>query len=286
MGVGEMLDAAINLYRIHWRTLMAIVAFVIVPLAFVEEALLALTTGGTTVGFGETATTSPGQADTYLALGVVFALLQYLLVRPFLTGATVRAVAGAYLGEMPTVGPVYAFALRRMGSIVWVIVLSTLGLIGIFAAAFGFAVLLGAIGAWPLAVLPALGAMVLGVVVYVRWSFGSPVVVVETGRGTGALRRSWGLTSKAFWKIFGTGLLALVLTGIANTVLGIVPTFLSYGLGSSGWLLRAMGSAAASVVTTPFLTIVVVLLYFDQRIRKEGLDLSIMAQELQSHHPS
>jgi hypothetical protein len=47
-----------------------------------------------------------------------------------------------------------------------------------------------------------------------------------------------------------------------------------------------VGSAAASVVTTPFLTIVVVLLYFDQRIRKEGLDLSIMAQELQSHHPS
>ena len=42
-----MLDAAINLYRTHWRTLMAIVAFVVVPLTFVEEAVLTLTTGGT-----------------------------------------------------------------------------------------------------------------------------------------------------------------------------------------------------------------------------------------------
>jgi hypothetical protein len=77
-----------------------------------------------------------------------------------------------------------------------------------------------------------------------------------------------------------------VLTGIANTILGLVPTALSYGLGSWGWLLRAVGSAAASVVTTPFVTIVVVLLYFDQRIRKEGLDLSIMAQELRTQRPS
>jgi hypothetical protein len=286
MRVGEMLDAAIKLYRIHWRTLMAIVAFVMVPLTFVEEAVLVLTTGGTTVGFGQTATISQGQADTYVALGVVFALLQYLLVRPFLTGATVRAVAAAYLGEIPAVGPVYSFALRRLGSIVWVLMLTALALIGILVAAGGFAALLGAIGAWPLAVPLFLAAGVLCLLVYVRWAFGSAVVVVEDGRGTGALRRSWGLTSKAFWKIFGTGLLAMVLTAIANTILGLVPTALSYGLGSWGWLLRAGGSAAAAVVTTPFVTIVVVLLYFDQRIRKEGLDLSIMAQELRTQRPS
>jgi hypothetical protein len=169
---------------------------------------------------------------------------------------------------------------------VWVLVLTMLALIGILVAAGGFAALFGAIGAWPLAVPVFLAAGVLCLLVYVRWAFGSAVVVVEDGRGTGALRRSWGLTSKAFWKIFGTGLLALVLTGIANTILGLVPTALSFGLGSWGWLLRAVGSAAASVVTTPFVTIVVVLLYFDQRIRKEGLDLSIMAQELRTQRPS
>jgi hypothetical protein len=286
MRVGEMLDAAIRLYRIHWRTLMAIVGFVMVPLIFLQEAVLALAAGGTTVGFGGTATISQGQADTYVALGVVFALLQFLVVRPFLTGATVRAVAAAYLGEIPAVGPVYSFALRRLGSIVWVLILTALTLIGILVAAGGFAALLGALGVWPLAVPLFLAAGVLCLLVYVRWTFGSAVVVVEDGRGTGALRRSWGLTSKAFWKIFGTGLLAIVLTAIANTILSLVPTALSYGLGSGGWLLRAVGSAAASVVTTPFVTIVVVLLYFDQRIRKEGLDLSIMAQELRSQPPS
>jgi hypothetical protein len=34
------------------------------------------------------------------------------------------------------------------------------------------------------------------------------------------------------------------------------------------------------VVTTPFATMVTVLLYFDQRLRKEGMDLAIMSKEL------
>ncbi len=281
MGVGEMLDAAVNLYRLHWRTLMAIVAFVIVPITFVQEALLAGVTG-TTVGFGQPTTVSQGSLDAYFAIAGPFALVQFLIVRPFLTAAIVRAVAAAYQGEGSEVGAVYAFALRRLGSILWVLVLTTLALIGILVAALGFTALFAAIHAWPLAIPVFLGAVVLIVVVYVRWQFGPAVVVVEGGRGTAALRRSWGLISRAFWKVLGTELLAGLLVSIASTVLAVIPTLLSGGMGYWGWVVRAVGAAAASVVTTPFATIVLVLLYFDQRIRKEGLDLSIMAQELRS----
>lgn len=281
MGVGEMLDAAVNLYRLHWRTLMTIVALVIVPVTFVEEALLAGVTG-TTVSFGQPTTVSQGTLDAYFAIAGLFALLQFLIVRPFLTAAIVRAVAAAYLGEESEVRPVYAFALRRLGSILWVLVLTTLALIGILVAAFGFTALFAAIHAWPLTIPVFLGATVLTVVVYVRWEFGPAVVVVEGARGTAALRRSWGLTTRAFWKVLGTGLLAGLLVSIASTVLAVIPTLLSEAIGYWGWLVRAVGAAAASVVTTPFVTIVLVLLYFDQRIRKEGLDLSIMAQELSS----
>lgn len=281
MGVGEMLDAAVNLYRLHWRTLMAIVAFVIVPVTFVQEALQAGVTG-TTVGFGPPTTVSQRTLDAYFAIAGLFALVQFLIVRPFLTAAIVRAVAAAYEGEASEVGPAYAFALRKLGSILWVLVLTTLALIGILVAALGFSALFAAIHAWPLAIPAFLGAVVLIVVVYVRWQFGPAVVVVEGGRGRAALRRSWGLTSRAFWKVLGTELLAGLLVSIASTVLAVIPTLLSGALGYWGWVVRAAGGAAASVVTTPFATIVLVLLYFDQRIRKEGLDLSIMAQELRS----
>src|SRR5919106_6769055 len=36
MGIGELLDAAIKLYRAEWKTLMLIVAIVLVPVSFIE----------------------------------------------------------------------------------------------------------------------------------------------------------------------------------------------------------------------------------------------------------
>jgi hypothetical protein len=35
-----------------------------------------------------------------------------------------------------------------------------------------------------------------------------------------------------------------------------------------------------NVLTTPYTNLVVVLLYFDARIRKEGFDMEVMAREL------
>src|SRR5688572_9232043 len=39
MGVGEILDAAIKLYRSQWKSLMAIVAIALVPLTFLQVFL-------------------------------------------------------------------------------------------------------------------------------------------------------------------------------------------------------------------------------------------------------
>jgi hypothetical protein len=39
-------------------------------------------------------------------------------------------------------------------------------------------------------------------------------------------------------------------------------------------------TALASVIVTPFTIGVIVLLYFDARIRKEGFDLAVMAREV------
>lgn len=52
-----------------------------------------------------------------------------------------------------------------------------------------------------------------------------------------------------------------------NVVLGSILAFIGEGIGGT--------------LITPFGLIVQVLLYFDLRIRKEGLDLSLMAQQLE-----
>lgn len=277
MRVGETLDAAIHLYRMHWKTFMAIVAIVSVPFVFLQHLSYTLVGGST--GLTE-APAQDASAGGIVGVMVSFAALDLLLVRPFLTAAIVRAVAAAYLGEVPMVAPVYSFAVRHLASILWVLLLGFLAIAAVFLAAFGFSALFVTVGATPLVVLVVLGATGFAVVLYVRWLFGPSVLVVEGLRGSGALARSWRLSSKSFWKIAGTMVLGSILTSVIGGIFAIVPSLLSTWLGSAGWLLRAAGSAIAAVVTTPFVTMVAVLLYFDQRIRKEGMDLAIMSREL------
>lgn len=278
---GETIDAAIGLYRAHWKTFMAIVAFVMVPFVFLQQLATTLLVGGEFLGLTAPAVSNE-RAAWFVGLGITFAALDFLLIRPFLTAAMVRAVASAYLGEIPSVGPTYRFAIRRLGSILWVLLLAVLAVVAVFAAALGFSALFVAIEAVPLVIAVMLAAGVLAATLYVRWQFGPSVVIVEGERGTAALRRSWRLSSHAFWKIVGTTILGSILAGVVGGLFAIVPMLLSIPLGSAGWLVRAGGSALSSVITTPFVTMITVLLYFDQRIRKEGLDLSIMSSELQA----
>ena len=276
MRVGETLDAAITLYRMHWKTFMAIVAIVSVPYVFLQHLSYTLVGGST--GLTEAPARDAGAG--IVGVMVVFFLLDLLLIRPFLTAGIVRAVAAAYLGENPAVAPAYAFAVHHLTSILWVLLLGLLAIVAIVLAAFLLSGMFVAVGASPLVVLVMLAAIGFAVVLYVRWLFGPSVLVVEGLRGSAALGRSWRLSSKAFWKIAGTMVLGSILTSVVGGIFAIVPSLVSTWLGSAGWLLRAAGSSLAAVVTTPFATMVTVLLYFDQRIRKEGMDLAIMSKEL------
>jgi hypothetical protein len=58
-----------------------------------------------------------------------------------------------------------------------------------------------------------------------------------------------------------------------------VPTVIG-AIVPAGWLLRAAGGVLSAIVTTPFVTAVTVLLYFDARVRREGLDISLMLREI------
>lgn len=254
MRVGELLDAAIKLYRAQWKTFMGIAAFVLVPYHFVEQFL------GWRVGRPfedvEAATATPDGAAA--ALAIAFGALGFLFIQPFLTGAFARATSEIYLGGAPSIGDTYRFALSRTHSILWVTFLAAM------AAIFG------------------LLALVIGAVfVYVRFLFGPAVVIVEGTRGTDALRRSWRLARGFFWKILGTTVLAGILTSIIGGILQFPLGLAGVAAGESGWFLAGLGAAIAAVITGPFSAVVGVLLYFDMRIRKEGLDLALMAQEIE-----
>jgi hypothetical protein len=248
MGIGEILGTAFQLYRRHWRTLLAIAAVVVVPLTLLQYLFgdLVRTQGETTRnGVVETATWSVGIAGLLAALA---GILMYLV----LTGAITRAVAAEVAGEDPSVEQSYRFGFHRLGSVLLVSVLVGLAIIG------------GLI----LFVIP-------GIYVGVRLCVSIEALVVEGRRGTEALGRSWSLVGGHWWHAFFTLLVAALLTGIVNAVI-------TAPFGATNWFVQGVAAAVATVVTLPYGVLVGVLLYLDLRARKERLSLEALRADLQA----
>jgi hypothetical protein len=262
MRIGETLDAAIKLYRAHWKTFMGIAAFILVPVNFLQSFLTRNVATSNPFNLSTRPPALPENSDYVAAISAVFGIALFLFIQPFLAAAFARATSDVYMGGKPTIGGVYRFAFSRTHSILWVSLLSGLAVVG------GLILLI-----------------VPGILFAIRFTFGSIVVAVEGARGTSAMRRSWRLAKGHFWKILGTLFLAGLLAGVIASVLSLPFTVAGVAMGSSGWFLRWIGASIAAVITRPFSAMVGVLLYFDMRVRKEGLDLALMARELERPGP-
>jgi hypothetical protein len=249
MGIGEILSAAFQLYRRHWRTLLAIAAVVVVPFTLLQYLIGdQVRTRGEETANGvvvETATWAVGIAGLVAALaGVVMFLV--------LTGAITRAVAAEVAGEDPSVEQSYRFGFHRFWSVLLVSVL----------------VGLATIGGLILFIIP-------GIYIGVRLAVSIEALVVEGRRGTEAMGRSWELVGGHWWHAFGTLVVAGLLTGVVNALI-------TAPFGNTSWFVQAIAAAVATVVTLPYGVLVGVLLYLDLRARKENLNLERLRADLQA----
>jgi hypothetical protein len=248
MRIGEILSTGFQLYRRHWRTLLAIAAVVVVPITLLQYLFgdLVRTQGETTRnGVVETASWSVGIAALLAALA---GIVMYLA----LTGAITRAVAAEVAGEDPSVEQSYRFGFHRLGSVLLVSVLVGLAVIG------------GLI----LFIIP-------GIYIAIRLCVSIEALVVEGRRGTEAMGRSWALVGGHWWHAFGTLVVAGLLTGIVNAVI-------TSPFGDTSWFWQGVAAAAATVITLPYGALVGVLLYLDLRARKENLTMETLRTDLQA----
>ncbi len=96
--------------------------------------------------------------------------------------------------------------------------------------------------------------------------------MIEDRRGREALKRSWNLVKGRSWPVFGT----IVIVGIGTSLLSGLLTQL---FGDSA-VAQAFGGAIASIITTPYLALVSVLIYLDARVRKERYGPADLEAEL------
>ena len=168
-----------------------------------------------------------------------------------LTGAIAWAVARILVGREPDISDCYRNGYRRIWSILLVAVLSAL-----------------AIGAgFILFVIP-------GFIVLTRLSVAIPAVVIEQRKGTDALGRSWTLVKGYGWPVFGALIVSWLIAGIVNGILTAI--------GGDNWFVSGIFAAIGSIITTPFTALVVGLIYFDLRVRKENLDVATLEREVQA----
>lgn len=263
MSVGEILDGALAIYRVHFGTLVAVVV-VCQGVPAVMNVYVAL--GG---GFVEHPITAL-VATLLSGLGGLVA-----------AGATIWIISEVFLGEDPTMGDALGFALDK----IWRIFVAGLAKYLLIGLAFGVplavaGVMLAVALQSPVFVLLAAALMPVGVVLAIVLAAGyavvtQAVVLEPLAAATDALGRSWALTKGAKGKA--------LLLGIVTFVLVFLPLMIAGAVAALFPLTETAVDVAAqllSLMVYPISPCVFTLFYYDLRVRKEGFDLTHLSERL------
>jgi MFS family permease len=279
LGIGEILDTAIKIYRSRFATLVKAVLLVVAPVQ-VLSAIVQISIPQDTID------PVTQEVDVASAVGAGAALVIVTLlgfVAAQLATATVfKIISSAYLGEHEDWRSSLSFALRRLHRVIWVAVLPVLFLGLVVGVSVVLAILLTL---WSIPFILAFAVLLF--YLYFCWYFAIPALLMEECRGTKALRRSRQLVKGRFWPSFGTVVIATMLAGIvAAAMQGAV---LAVVLNTESELIRTVAQAiagtATSALVTPFSAAAILVIYFDLRVRKEGFDLELLARTLGTDVP-
>lgn len=258
-GIGEILDAAVALYRARFTKLVRVAVFVVVPVQ-VLSAVVLLSAQPDHYTIGVTGTVTPQYAASSffvrLAAVIVVAIVSALSTALIVAVCT-RVVADAYIGRTSetrdAVRAVRPRVLAIIGTSLIVLVSEGVGL------AFCF----------------------VGVVVPLTiFAVSIPVLILEGVGVSAAIGRSVTLTKGHVLHVVGLVVTAQLLASVLNVALAEgVSLVLRVGGGTVAVVIgQSIASAIAGVLTTPFIATATVVLYFDLRIRDEAYDVQMLIQ--------
>ncbi|WP_141205310.1 glycerophosphoryl diester phosphodiesterase membrane domain-containing protein [Streptomyces griseorubiginosus] len=298
LGVGEILDGAVSTMRTYWRTVLGISLTV----AVVTQVLVILLQGFVlNDSAGSEALNDPSASadevtralgETMVSTTVVFliSLIGTIVATALLTTVTSRAV----LGRPVTTGEAWRDArpqVPRLFGLIFLLLLITFGVLAVGALPGILVAVAGSEGGGiALAVVGVLGASAVALWLMIRFSLASPALMLEKQTIVKSMSRSTKLVRGSWWRVLGIQLLAGIIANIVAAIVVLPFTFLAAalsgdgvggfvnGTGDLGWtflIVSGIGSVIGSMITFPISAGVTVLLYIDQRIRREALDLEL-----------
>jgi hypothetical protein len=289
LALGEILDVSIKLYRTCFGALVRPVAVILVPLYALVGAITASTVSstpvvqqGTSPLTGAPVTTINTKAAWTLVAASLLILVITAVATWLATATSVMTVSQGYLGGTPNWRRSLAFAWKRFGSVALVslrVLLPTLSVLAVVLVAIAtksYLLLLLEIAAVPVTVY-----------FYIAWYTSIPVLMLEGATGRKATERSRQLVTGRWWAIFGTLLLVALLVDVLSGAFESVVRLAAggaFGQGSTGTIVATVISQAiVQLFLLPYSVCVLIVLYFDLRVRKEGFDLQLLANEVGLH---
>ena len=288
LGLGELLDGAIQAMRANPRVMLGLSAIIVTVSQVVQVVGLAILTRplssldanqelsdaaliGVVAGGGAT-----------LLIGLVLSFV----VQVILTGILTVVVSRAVLGQTMTAGDAWHAVRPRLWPLFGLTLLVALIIVAAVLVGGVPALIIGLAGGpgWLVAVVAVLGILagfVAAIWLYVSLALSSPALVLEKQPVVGAMRRSRLLVKNAWWRTFGILLLTAILVGVISAAVSFPFVALSAFFGGTtgtslpALVLNGLAGVVAGVITFPFAAGVTVLLYVDRRIRREGLDLEL-----------
>ena len=256
--IGDLLDETFRMYRRHFLFFAGLSIILSIPQAALAGFTYHAFSGLLQVG-------NPGQppdlsvlTSTLAADGIFFVVILALL--PFSYGAVTYAACESALGRPITLAGVLSGVLRRY-----------FHLLGYSLLIFAMAVVFCLIPLW--------------IWIWVGWAVVMPVMFVENVGLGAAMGRSWRLVQGRWWRTFLILFLMFVLSYVVSIALSafitLGQTLLEIVISPAVvlWISGATSVIVGSLVD-PVIEIALVLVYFDLRVRREGLDLFQLAQQV------
>ncbi|MEU8724219.1 hypothetical protein [Streptomyces antimycoticus] len=301
LAVSEILDGAVAIMRAHWRTVLGISLIV----SIVTQGLITAATGlwfndargnESNVLDDPDATVSQAMRSVGAALGdsgvtLLLGVLGTIVTTALLTVVTARAV----LGRSASTKEAWSGARPHLLQLCGLLLLIPIIAVGVIAAGMTPGLLLAFAGVHSegaaLASLGGFAAAGVAAWLWVRFSLAPPALMLEKQGIIKALRRSFKLVRGAWGRVFGIQLLAVVMVFIVGAIVEIPTSLIAMVIGGDNamdWLsgesvsvswtflvVVGVGGVLSSTITFPISAGVTALLYMDQRIRREALDLEL-----------
>ena len=257
LSIGEILDAALKVVIRHWKPLMLAVIVPILPLTILSVLLTASLE--TDLSQFETSGDPADIEAVVLGLGRarVARQLPHDVHRP---GGLLQGRRGRVAGRRAVRRPVVAVRVAAHGSRCsrWSSLMLVTFLLGLIACG-----------------IPSIWLSVM-------WSVATAALLFERLGPIKALGRSFELIKQRFWATFLLLIITTLLTFFVTAVVQGIPSGLATVFAPDNEIATAVTDiifgTIGSAMVLPISAAVFAILYFDQRVRKEGFDVQLLAE--------